>query len=173
MKKRIIPHPAKAVRCPGQDVRTPEPCAKKRGSPEFQILDSLSEADGRDLAALVSLLDPDARFDAAAVEAAINCGNAVVFVKRMRGHAAAMATVARFATPSGMHHRIEDVIVHPRLRGKGIGRKMISHVISHLRSLHAGSVELTSRPERVAANALYRSLGFTRRETNVYRLAFD
>ena len=30
-------------------------------------------------------------------------------------------------------------------------------------------VELTSRPEREAANGLYQSLGFELRQTNVYR----
>ncbi len=32
----------------------------------------------------------------------------------------------------------------------------------------ASTVSLTSRPEREAANRLYRRLGFVRRETNVY-----
>jgi ribosomal protein S18 acetylase RimI-like enzyme len=32
----------------------------------------------------------------------------------------------------------------------------------------AETVALTSRPEREAANRLYRRLGFVRRETNVY-----
>jgi ribosomal protein S18 acetylase RimI-like enzyme len=45
-------------------------------------------------------------------------------------------------------------------------------VLDTLRSLGAGSVELTSRPSRVAANGLYRSLGFARRETNVYEFRF-
>ena len=33
----------------------------------------------------------------------------------------------------------------------------------------AKSTNLTSRPEREAANRLYRSLGFEQRDTNVYR----
>ena len=33
----------------------------------------------------------------------------------------------------------------------------------------ARTIELTSRPERAAANKLYRKLGFERRNTNVYR----
>lgn len=45
--------------------------------------------------------------------------------------------------------------------------------LNALRSLGAAGVELTSRPSRVAANGLYRSLGFTRRETNVYKYRFD
>jgi ribosomal protein S18 acetylase RimI-like enzyme len=30
-------------------------------------------------------------------------------------------------------------------------------------------IDLTSRPERIAANILYQKLGFIRRETNAYR----
>ena len=138
----------------------------------FQPLAGISESDGRDLAALTALLDPQTVFDADAVRSAILCGNAEVFVKRSRGRIVAAATIARFSTPTGTHHRIEDVIVHPDLRGKGIGRKMMLHLLDHLRSRQAKSVELTSRPSRVAANALYRSLGFRQRTTNVYEFRF-
>jgi ribosomal protein S18 acetylase RimI-like enzyme len=37
------------------------------------------------------------------------------------------------------------------------------------RSNGVRTVDLTSRPSREAANALYLKLGFERRETNVYR----
>jgi ribosomal protein S18 acetylase RimI-like enzyme len=40
------------------------------------------------------------------------------------------------------------------------------------RRLGVRHLELTSRPSRTAANALYVSLGYERRETNVYRLTF-
>jgi ribosomal protein S18 acetylase RimI-like enzyme len=64
-------------------------------------------------------------------------------------------------------------VVHPKLRGKGIGRKLMLYTLSKLRSLEAASVELTSRPARIAANELYRSLGFSRRKTNVYEYRFN
>ena len=106
------------------------------------------------------------------MNSAIRHGTALIFVKRQRKRIVAAATIARFSTPTGTHYRIEDVIVHPDQRGKGLGRKLMQHLLDHLRTLRAGSVELTSRPARVAANALYRALGFTPRETNVYTFRF-
>ena len=35
------------------------------------------------------------------------------------------------------------------------------------------SIDLTSRPSRVAANAMYVKMGFVARETNVYRFTLD
>jgi hypothetical protein len=48
---------------------------------------------------------------------------------------------------------------------------MMEHIIDFARR-ELGDVELhlTSTPKRVAANSLYRSVGFQQRETNVYNL---
>ena len=43
-------------------------------------------------------------------------------------------------------------------------------VVRLAREIGADQVDLTSAPEREAANRLYQRLGFERRETNVYRL---
>ena len=48
----------------------------------------------------------------------------------------------------------------------------MEYALEHLRETGASSVELTSRPSRIAANALYRSLGFKPRRTNVYEYRF-
>lgn len=146
----------------------PSPASRGR----FEILSKISEPDGCDLGMLVRLLDPDAKFDIAAVQSAIDGGTAVIIVQRLNGHIAASATIARFATPTGTHHRIEDVIVDTKLRGRGTGRQMMEYALEHLRLSGARSVELTSRPSRVAANALYRSLDFRPRQTNVYEYRF-
>ena len=145
---------------------------KKRSGGRFEILTDLTEADASDLGALVELLDPSAGLDAAAVRSAIQTGTAVVIVRRRRGRIVASATIARFSSPTGTHHRIEDVIVDPQLRGRGTGRRLMEYALEHLRKTGASSVELTSRPSRIAANALYRSLGFKPRRTNVYEYRF-
>jgi ribosomal protein S18 acetylase RimI-like enzyme len=41
--------------------------------------------------------------------------------------------------------------------------------IEHARKNGAVTVDLTSRPSREAANRLYQRIGFTARETNIYR----
>jgi ribosomal protein S18 acetylase RimI-like enzyme len=78
-------------------------------------------------------------------------------------------TLAVFRIPTGVRAWIEDVIVDPAARGKGVG-ELLSRAaleIAHLRG--ARTIELTSRPSREAANRLYRRLGFVPRDTNVYR----
>ena len=143
------------------------------GRPPFEILADLPEQDAADLRELVAKLDPSALFDAGEVRSAVKSRNLRLIVHRRRGRIAAAACIAGFRTPTGTHYRIEDVVVHPKFRGKGIGRRIMLFALDTLRSLGAAGVELTSRPARVAANKLYRSLGFARRETNVYEYRFD
>ena len=64
---------------------------------------------------------------------------------------------------------IEDVVVTAAARGRGVGELLNREALRLARELGARTVDLTSRPEREAANRLYAKLGFERRETNVYR----
>ncbi|CAO3691632.1 unnamed protein product [Rhizopus microsporus] len=72
---------------------------------------------------------------------------------------------------TGTRVHIEDVVVDSEQRGKGIGTYLINETIDRAKKLQAKSIDLTSRPDREAANRLYRKLGFVQRETNVYRYA--
>jgi ribosomal protein S18 acetylase RimI-like enzyme len=63
---------------------------------------------------------------------------------------------------------IEDVVVDEAARGKSVGRRLVEHAMAYAASLGGGSLMLTSRPSRIAANRLYRSCGFSTKETNVY-----
>lgn len=65
--------------------------------------------------------------------------------------------------------RIEDVVIHRAHRGRGLGRALVKALIAKAREQKAMHIDLTSRPERIDANALYQSLGFKQRYTNVYR----
>jgi ribosomal protein S18 acetylase RimI-like enzyme len=80
-------------------------------------------------------------------------------------------TLAVFRIPTGVRAWIEDVVVDVPARGQGVGAALSREALRIARSLGAGTVELTSRPSREAANRLYRRLGFQRRQTNVYRYA--
>lgn len=73
-------------------------------------------------------------------------------------------------TLSGRKGHVEDIVVSGSCRGKGYGRQMMEHIIGVARELGPMELFLTSRPSRVAANALYQSLGFERKETNCYRM---
>lgn len=67
---------------------------------------------------------------------------------------------------------IEDVVVDQNYRGKGYGKVMIDKVIALCRNKGNMTLMLTSRPSRIVANQLYQSLGFEKRETNVYKMKF-
>ena len=66
--------------------------------------------------------------------------------------------------------RIEDVVVDEAARGRGLGEALTREAVRLAREAGAVRVELNSRPERAAANRLYRRLGFELVETNSYRL---
>jgi len=82
---------------------------------------------------------------------------------------AGMLSAVVYLIPTGTKFWIEDVVVDEAYRGKGIGRDLMKRAIEYAGSSGARSVDLTSRPDRVEANKLYRELGFLLRETNVYR----
>jgi ribosomal protein S18 acetylase RimI-like enzyme len=85
---------------------------------------------------------------------------------------AGMLTIATYDVPTGTKVWIEDVVVDESQRGKGIGRELTLFAIDFAKSKGYKALELTSRPSRIAANQLYRNLGFVLRETNVYRYNF-
>jgi ribosomal protein S18 acetylase RimI-like enzyme len=80
-----------------------------------------------------------------------------------------MITLVIYRTPSGARGYIEDVVVEEKYRGQGLGKKLLLHAITVSKELELEYVGLTSRPERAAANKMYQSLGFKKRDTNVYR----
>lgn len=81
-----------------------------------------------------------------------------------------MATLAAYVIPTGTKAWVEDVVVDNNSRGKHIGKKLINHVVEYTKKYSPCSLMLTSRPMRVAANKLYQSVGFEKRETNVYKI---
>jgi len=65
---------------------------------------------------------------------------------------------------------VEAVAIHPDHQRKGLGKKIMDHIINEAKKKNVNYIELTTRPARVAANSFYRKLKFELRETNVYRL---
>src|SRR3989344_3560329 len=71
---------------------------------------------------------------------------------------------------SGTRGMIEDIIVDESYRGKGFGKELMEKLIDLAKKQRVHSIELSSRPDRAAANALYKKLGFEPYETNVYKM---
>ena len=78
-------------------------------------------------------------------------------------------TLAIIDIPTGKLARIEDVVVGRTARGKGIGEKITIAAIQKVKDLGIIKIDLTSSPNREAANRLYKRLGFKQRTTNIYR----
>tara|TARA_B100000953_G_scaffold217247_1_gene179641 strand:+ start:1152 stop:1583 length:432 start_codon:yes stop_codon:yes gene_type:complete len=82
-------------------------------------------------------------------------------------------TLVTFQIPTGVRAWIEDVVVDNTARGKGVGWALNEYAIRLAEQMGAKTIDLTSRPTRETANRLYQRLGFTPRETNVYRYTVD
>jgi ribosomal protein S18 acetylase RimI-like enzyme len=81
--------------------------------------------------------------------------------------------LAVFRTPNGVHAWIEDVVVDEYARGQGIGEALSHAALAFAKGRDVHDVNLTSRPERAAANRLYQRLGFKLRKTNLYRIYIE
>lgn len=81
-------------------------------------------------------------------------------------------TLVAYPIPTGWRWWIEDVVVDHAARGRGIGEALVRAALGHARRQGAAAINLTSNPSRLAANRLYRRIGFHLRETNAYRFVF-
>lgn len=83
---------------------------------------------------------------------------------------AGMGMLVTFPAPKGVQSRIENVVVDGAYRGRGLGEMITKRLIREAKRCRSRSIELSSAPKRIAANALYQKLGFKKRETNIYRM---
>ena len=70
---------------------------------------------------------------------------------------AVMDNLAHRCTPSAV---VEDVAVHPRCQGQGIGRRLIAHAIEQARARGCYKLALSSNAQRLGAHVFYQRLGF-------------
>ena len=106
------------------------------------------------------------------LEAIVTSPATTLFVARDgSGTIVGSLTLAVFRIPTGVRAWIEDVVVDESARGAGAGAALVRAAIDLAAAEDARTVDLTSRPDREAANRLYRRLGFEQRATNVYRYA--
>ena len=104
------------------------------------------------------------------VERMVHSEAATLFVATENGVVLGTLTLIIFSIPTGRRGWIEDVVVDQGARGAGVGVQLTNAAIDEARQRGVRSLDLTSRPSREAANAMYIKLGFGRRDTNLYRL---
>jgi ribosomal protein S18 acetylase RimI-like enzyme len=104
------------------------------------------------------------------IETIIVCPTTNLFLAREpdRKEIIGSLTLVLFRIPTGICARIEDVVVDTEFRGAGVGKALCQSAIELATAAGAQTVDLTSNPSREDANRLYKSFGFTLRNTNAY-----
>lgn len=85
-----------------------------------------------------------------------------------------MLTLTICHTLAGSKYWIEDVVVDPAHRGKGIGRALVRAAVNYVKENEPfPTIYLTSNPSRVTARSLYMSEGFEEYDTGVFRIKIN
>ncbi len=104
------------------------------------------------------------------VQEIVDDAKTVVVVARDGGRVVGMGLLLVVTKFRGKYAYIEDMVVDGSQRGKGVGTLVMQQLIASARARGIHTIELSTRPSRVAANELYKKLGFVQKETNVYRM---
>ena len=107
--------------------------------------------------------------DRTALDRIVSSPAVTLLVARTDGKISGTLTLVMFPIPTGMRAWIEDVVVDEAAGRKGIGTELSREALRIAQQAGARTVDLTSRPSRVAAGRLYERIGFQPRETRVYR----
>lgn len=108
--------------------------------------------------------------DAAALGELVAWQSNRLLIARINGQIVGALTLVTFPIPTGLRAWIEDVVVDQSARGQGVGAELTREAVRLARADGCRTVDLTSRPSREAANRLYERLGFTLRDSKLYRL---
>ncbi len=131
-----------------------------------EVGDDLVTAFDRLIPQLSSSAPPPGR---AGLESIVGNPHCALFVARIDGVIVGSLTLAMYPLPTCVKAWIDDVVVDEAARGRGVGESLNLAALEEARRRGAKEVDLTSRPQREAANRLYVRMGFVQRNTNVYR----
>ena len=119
---------------------------------------------------LIPLLSPSSALPSRKdLETIVNSNNTKLFIAEEENDIIGTLTLVFNKIPTGEKAWIEDVVVDSSARGKGVGKSLTQFAIDYAIDRGINKIDLTSSPERIAANNLYQKLGFKKRVTNVYR----
>lgn len=117
---------------------------------------------------LINQLDPSGKVDENSLYKAIVDGHiSTVYDK---GKIIGMGWVFARRTLLRKQGVIEDMIVNNEYRGKGLGEQILRDLVKWSKKEGIEVLELTTNPKRIAANSLYKKVGFQFHETNHYLL---
>lgn len=94
-----------------------------------------------------------------------------VYVLCEDGISIGTATLSVRAVPcAGLVGYVDDVVVNPAFRGRGLAKILLNNIESAARKKRCIRIELSVNASRIAARRLYERLGYIRRNTDVFRL---
>ena len=139
----------------------------------IEIADEVTDELVTSLARILPQLSSSPPPTALEVAEILSDPDSYLFIARVDGRIVGSLTLVMFRIPTGLKAWIEDVVVDDAARGHGVGELLNRAALAKAAQRGAKAVSLTSRPSREAANRLYQRIGFTIRETNVYRYDID
>ena len=139
---------------------------------EIQELNNYTQSQFEDLSHLMSELSDRVNFTQTDLMLVLKDGRSHLYVILDDEHIVGCATLCIFHSPTGKAS-IEDVVVSYNYRGQHLGKELMEFVLEQAKAYAPIELHLTSNPMRVAANKLYQSLGFQKKETNCYRMMMD
>ena len=80
------------------------------------------------------------------------------------------ATLVQVFQITGPKGYLEDLVVDEKYRGRGLGTELVMRMIRLAKKLKIYKLKLKSETHRIAGNKIYKKLGFTSEETNVYNM---
>lgn len=96
--------------------------------------------------------------------------NSYIFLAKVDGVVAGMVTLNITITLRGAYGTINDLVVDQVYRGQGLGRKLMEAAHEVAWCGPCTHINLTSSPHRETAHRLYQDMGYTIKETGVFRL---
>lgn len=137
---------------------------------EIQELHNYTQAQFEDLTQLMTELSDRVNVTQSDLMLVLRDCNCHLYVIQDGEHIVGCATLCIFHSPTGTKASIEDVVVSSAYRGQHLGKRLMEYVLEQAKAYAPIELHLTSNPMRVAANKLYQSLGFQRKETNCYQM---
>ena len=137
---------------------------------EIQVLHNYTQAQFDDLKQLMSELSDRVSLTQTNLLMVLKDSNRHLYVILDGERVMGCATLCVFHSPTGTKASVEDVVVSSAYRGQHLGKQLMEYVLEQAKAYAPIELHLTSNPIRVAANKLYQSLGFKKKETNCYQM---
>ena len=140
---------------------------------EIQELQNYAQTQYEDMKHLLSELSDRVNFSQADLMMVLKDSNCHLYAILDGERIVGCVTLCVFHSPTGTKASVEDVVVSSAYRGQHLGKQLMKYVLEQAKAFAPIELHLTSNPMRVAANKLYQSIGFQKKETNCYQMTIS